>query len=515
MITNEQRAAAEAPEQNVKVLAGAGTGKTTLLVERIIHLISEGIPPQSILAISFTRKAARELRERLGKWGRLVNCGTFHSVALNSLARMGGIPNVLDDEDADLLFERCAVEAGVLTMVKGKPKWHKQSRGKWRKELDQHRISRTQSVLSTIYQSRLKLQGDIDYIGLLLEGIAIAKLDDGPLGHIEHVIVDEAQDTTALQWEFVRAMQKRARTTVVGDTAQTLFEFAGASPELFREFDAKQYELTETFRLPANVVERDNKLHVVDVKLHTSKPAEADFVVQGDDVVRQVRGLLSSGLAEEDIAILCRYNTQADEYAERLTGAGHNVLRPKPSARGPVHKLLKYIWNPTSNSARQSVVRAWRDVPCTDKLVSWALGEMSTENAAQMVNNWKAKIRSTLPLTSVLQALSLPPSVLQESIAYCNKYAGETLEYFIVEESLVEPLLSGAATGITVATIHSTKGGEWPAVILPNVSKGMWPRGPKAKDEEYRVFHVGITRTMQTLVVMYQGEPSCLLEAIK
>lgn len=505
MLTHEQDEAVTTNAPYAVVMAGAGSGKTTMLVERVLHLLGQGVPAASIMPITFTRKAARELRERIGEYANGMPIGTFHSLCLQAMASAGISRNVIDAEQADEVLDQCAVLNGLAVPVHGGVKYLKQSRGHWRKHVRHHQMEGKSSPLTDTYLSKLRLGGDVDYDEILCQGLSLARGGGSFFDGIEHVILDEAQDTSEIQWEIVHAISQHSTVMAVGDVAQNLFTFAGAAPHIFEEASRKwtRFELTETFRLTSNVTNMCNTFPMKHVQLRTQKGEGTTRVIMNDDVEGVVRWMMESGLEDKDIAVLCRYNQQVEDYRRRLSLAGYRVYMPLEQPRGPAYRMLLYMANMTSTTARETMKKAWAGINASGVALH-ILSDMSCHAAATLTRQWLGGLAEPL-VEDVLGAFPELP----DSMYYMRNFGGHTLQQFAAEASAIEPLSRGAAPGITVDTIHSTKGGEWSGVVLPGLHE--WPRGTP-KEDEWRVFYVGMTRSSDTVCLMCDGTPGAFAE---
>lgn len=507
MLTQEQEAAVTTTAHRSVVMAGAGSGKTTLLTERVLHLIGTGVPPDTIMPITFTRRAAKELTERIGAYSDKMPVGTFHALCLRALAEEGVAVNVLDEEQADALLDGCAISLGMATNDGGKVVYRKHSRAHWKRHVEAHRNTNSVSgsPLTDTYLSRLSLAGDIDYSGILHAGIRLAAQGGGMFGRIGHIILDEAQDTTNIQWELVETVGKHASIMAVGDVAQNLFSWAGANPDYFSRLPWQSYGLTETFRCPENVTSLCNTFPMEHVTLRTAKEPRQTGVFMNDDVEGVVHWLLKDGVDEKDIAVLCRYNDQVEQYRDRLSQAGVRVRVPKRQPRGPAYRMLMYMSNLFSVTARNAMKKEWNGLS-SGKPVATMLSEMSCSSAALITNNWLAGIVDK-SVGGILVEAGI--SGMYDAPYYMEQYSRHSLRQFSMEASLIEPSSIAGTHGVTVDTVHSTKGGEWLAVIVPGLHQ--WPRGvPKADD--WRVFYVAVTRTIDTLCLMCDGEPKEIMK---
>jgi superfamily I DNA/RNA helicase len=502
MLTLEQEMAVTTDAQYSVVMAGAGSGKTTLLTERVLHLLEHGVEPHQVMPVTFTRKAARELRERIGQYASGMPIGTFHALCLNAMSSAGIQRNVIDEEQANDLLDKCAIFNGLAIPTSGGIEYRKQTRSHWKKHLKHHREKGENSPLTDTYLSKLAIGGDCDYDEILHQGLSLAKGGGSFFDEVRYVILDEAQDTTLQQWDIVHEIGKHASVMAVGDVAQNLFSWAGAAPDHFANLPWQRFELTETFRLTRNVTNLCNSFPMKHVQLRTSKGAGTTKVFMNDDVEGVVGWMIDSGMEDKDVAVLCRYNWQVEEYANRLVNRGFRVSQPQEQPRGPAYRMLMYMANMTSATARDSMRKAWAHLDAPIPAL-WMLADTSSGTAAALVNNWLAGL-ATPSVESILRAAPGVP----DSAYYIQHFGGCSLQQFAAEASLLEPIATSAIPGITVDTIHSTKGGEWMGVVVPGLDA--WPRGTP-KEDEWRVFYVATSRSSDTLCLMCPGEPGAFI----
>lgn len=500
MLTEEQRKAVETDERHAVVLAAAGSGKTTLLTHRIGHLVDKGVPPEAIMAITFTRNAAKELRLRLDAMGcRGVNTGTFHSLILRAMQSIGQTPHVLDEEDSGLIIDDCAEKIGLA--VNGK--YTKKSRGHYRKLIEAYRNGKAElEPIVSSYLSRLNINGDIDYQGILCKGIEILDMEDSPFRTVQYLLVDECQDNELLQWEFVLKMSKTAGVMAVGDVAQSLYAFRGATPQELERIPWPRFEMSETFRCPSNVVDLANRLPLESISMRSGKAP--GVVAQGSIDFLSMVEVMSQAHDPESIGVLCRYNEQVSKYKQMLSDAGYPVSEVILPPRGALYRLIKFLANPGNVTARQRLRNEW-GYAADIKPILWALSDMEPNVVYALTSNWVAGSGKTVG--EVLDQLSCPRSLSAE-YEYYRQFSNLTLKELEIEEA---DLTHDATSGISVMTIHGSKGLEWPAVIIPDLDT--WPKSDP-KPEDIRLFYVAMTRTMGDIAFLHQGE-SKLMELIK
>jgi superfamily I DNA/RNA helicase len=351
----EQREVASAFGQPVCVIAGAGTGKTRAITHRIAHAVAQGhADPARSLALTFTTKAARELRERLSALGVAdVQARTFHSAALRQLqyfwprVERGEVPRLLTSKGAlGLQAARLtALDEGLVADLISQVEWAKVSlvgaddfvdhshARIMPGDLDRERVA----DFYRMYEQLKGKDGSIDFddvlliiAGMIAENSAVAEQVHD---QYRHFTVDEFQDVSPLQQQLLDLwLGDRDDICVVGDPQQTIYSFAGASPDFLRGFAeqerVKVIRLFRDYRSTPQIVEFANRLVPIDNHLVGQQPAgpEPEIVPVSSDetrvVVDRIKSLLSSGVAPADIALLVRTNNQAENFSRALASRG-------------------------------------------------------------------------------------------------------------------------------------------------------------------------------------------------
>ncbi len=359
----EQADAAGAIEGPVLVLAGAGTGKTRVITFRIAHMLSTGIPPEQILGMTFTNKAAREMRERLAqlvdpKVAERVTLGTFHSFCIKILRReakkLGYLPGftIADDSDQQGLLKQAAGQAGCNTR-EGFPLAEVQSAiGRWKNKLlfpeDAKRFAENgfEETCATIYehyQELLALQNSLDFDDMLL---LVHKLfEDFPetLAHYQdryrYLLIDEYQDTNAAQFTIVKQLiGERRNLCVVGDDDQSIYSWRGADISNILDFPqhfpgAKVVKLEQNYRSTTGILDAANAVIGSNRNRHDkklwSKLGQGDKVkivktAGGTEEAEFITGMIAQlknsddSLSWKDFAILYRSNHLSRELEQAL-----------------------------------------------------------------------------------------------------------------------------------------------------------------------------------------------------
>lgn len=386
-LNDAQREAVLATEGPISVLAGAGSGKTRVLTTRIYHLIREGVPPSRILAVTFTNKAAREMRERLGHilhGGELPTVVTFHGLGRVLLEKYGsrmGIPRhfaIFDRDDSERAIKD-ALKAldvdpkevpprGILGRIsKAKGDGMSASEFKAKHGTDSFR-SRIVADVWVRYEDALKREKSLDFDDLialparLLREHADIRLDAEQL--YSHIHVDEYQDTNALQGDLANMLARAHKNLfVVGDIDQTIYTWRGATIENLLAFDetypgartiilAHNYRSTKTIVEAANrIIEknrnRKEKIAVTDnpegdpIRLHVSNTADSE----ARWIAEEARHQIINGVPPEEIAVLYRTNFQSRGIEEAFLRARipYKLLGTRYLDRKEVKDVLAWV----------------------------------------------------------------------------------------------------------------------------------------------------------------------------
>src|SRR5688572_26721560 len=359
-LNDAQRAAVLHGKGPLLVFAGAGSGKTRVITYRIARLLSEdGVPPYRILAVTFTNKAAGEMKKRLAELAGvgLANdlwVGTFHSVSARLLRRYGsdiGLSSkflIYDDADQKALMTRLIREAGVdertLTPKQALSQVHKQKQnGTLPRDVSLGpNFDETLLDLYERYERALKAADAVDFDDLILHVLRIAEDKSSPAGdelrrRFDYVLVDEFQDTNNVQYRLVRAFAERTRNLcVVGDDDQSIYSWRGADIRNIREFardfpDATVVKLEQNYRSTGNIVKAASRVieasHQREAKtLWTASPAGERILLvgQGDEreeasfVVRTLKERMAAGVPPRELAVFYRINAQSRVLEEAL-----------------------------------------------------------------------------------------------------------------------------------------------------------------------------------------------------
>ncbi len=354
----EQQAAVEHGDGPLLVLAGAGTGKTRVLVHRIAHLVDQrGAEPWSVLAVTFTNKAAGEMRQRLrallGARADAMWIGTFHSTCARLLRKLGdaiGLTRsfvIFDDDDQMKLIERLLKDGGLDDQVSARTILSRLDRAKNRgvdpRSIKTGSFDDIVERVYPLYQAQLARESAVDFNDLLLKTLNLfaGASADKLRTRFRHVLVDEFQDTNQMQYDLVRRLADATRNlTVVGDDDQSIYAWRGAEPRNLLDFDRdfpdarvvkleQNYRSTQTILDAANsVIARNRDRHAKRLWTDAGAGDPIELYAAGDErgeayyVAQKIRQLLDDGpLSPSDFAILYRTNAQSRVLEEHLRAA--------------------------------------------------------------------------------------------------------------------------------------------------------------------------------------------------
>lgn len=530
-LDDEQRAVAEALHGPVVVLAGAGTGKTRAITHRIAHGVATGAhDPRRTLAVTFTARAAGEMRTRLRGLGvDGVQVRTFHAAALRQLRyfwpRLSGgtFPDLLSTK-ARLVAEaasRCGLPTDIATVrdLSGDLEWAKVNflsgpaiaveARKVNRTLaaDGAEVARVQSAYEDIKNSR----GVIDFEDVLLvtAGALAERPDIGDEVRKAYrwFTVDEYQDVNPLQHRLLGLwLGDRDDLCVVGDANQTIYTFTGASPRYLTGFrtaypDATEVRLVRCYRCTPEIVAMANGVIAAaapsyapsTLVLRSQRPSgptptvEAfdDDVEEATRVANRARDYLAAGTPARDIAVLFRINAQSAALEEAFAEAGVPVV-----LRG----TERFFDRP---EVREAVTRL-RGAARGGEL----LGPLGTEVRAVLGSaGWTPEPPRTSGAVrerwESLAALATLADELATGLA-------DSMPAFVAElDSRAELQHAPVGDGVTLASMHSAKGLEWPTVFVVGCSDGLMPlqyaETPEQVEEERRLAYVAITRAADRL----------------
>jgi ATP-dependent DNA helicase UvrD/PcrA len=545
----EQREVAEALEGPVCVLAGAGTGKTRAITHRIANGVHRGLyQPTEVLAVTFTTRAAGEMRARLRQLGTAgVQARTFHSAALRQARYFWptvygrDLPQLVESK-LPLLTEamkRCRVpaDAAALRDIAGEVEWAKVSNvrpdtfadvaARAGRSLAAHDLATTARIFAA-YEETKRDRGRIDMEDVLLCAAALLSEDEHAAAQVRRqyrwFVVDEFQDVSPIQQRLLDLwLGGRDDVCVVGDAAQTIYSFTGASSDHLLGFAARHPDTT-VIRLERNYRSTPEVLEVANRLLHGSattglpaagqdrrrRPETAlllraqrasgpaatftelrDEVGEAEWVADAVTAIAAAGTPWREIAVLFRINAQSEPFEEALSARGvpyvvRGVERffDRPEVRQAVTLMRGALR--AGEGAENGLVDS---VSSLLGGIGWSAVPPAGGRSAR--NRWES-LQALLGLAQELAAVD-PTATLGTFVAEIERRAA----------SQHAPV----AEGVTLATLHAAKGLEWDAVFLAGIHEGTVPilyaDTAAAVEEERRLLYVGVTRARRVLSVSW------------
>ena len=540
----DQRQVAEHLEGALCVLAGAGTGKTRAITYRIAYGVAVGAyQPTQVLAVTFTARAAGEMRSRLADLGvNGTQARTFHSAALRQLTyfwptAIGGRRPEIEkfkgrlvgtaahrlglSADRALIRDLSAeVEWAKVTMTL--PEDYAQQAAALRREPPGGLEPATVAQVLAAYEEAKTERGVIDFedVLLLMVGVLLDREDiaDQVRGQYKHFVVDEYQDVSPLQQRLLDLwLGRRRQLCVVGDVSQTIYSFTGATPDFLTGFTtryagARTVRLSRDYRSTPQIVSLANRvlsrsrrgggaltLPAGAVELVAQRPsgpavrfeAYDDDVAEAAAVAEHVGQLRSSGVPLSEIAVLYRTNSQSEVIEQALSGAGIGYL-VRGGERFFERDEVKRAMVMLRAAARTERAGLTGDVGADARMVlgreGWSEQPPAPRGAVR--ERWDS-LNAIVELADEL-----------------GSRRGADLDGLVAELG-ERAAAQNAPTveGVTLSSLHAAKGLEWDAVVLVGASEGLLPislaEGPAAVEEERRLLYVGVTRAREHLVISY------------
>ncbi|MGC0420642.1 ATP-dependent DNA helicase UvrD2 [Embleya sp. AB8] len=535
----EQRRVAKAVDGAVCVLAGAGTGKTRAITHRIAYGVLTGaMQPGQTLAVTFTARAAGEMRGRLRDLGVPgVQARTFHAAALRQLSYFwpkvfAGPPPQLVETKVPLVREamqhcRLRADRTELRDITGEIEWAKATQT----APDDYpgavlaagrKPPRPAAEIAHVYAAYEKIKsgkGRMDFEDVLL--LTIGLLDERPevreavQAQYRHFTVDEYQDVNPLQQRLLDLWATGARSLcVVGDASQTIYSFTGATPAYLLGFrrrhpDAELVELIRDYRSTPQVVGLANRLlahasgeaakHRLELISQRGTGPEPRFVEHADEqaeaesTAKRIRELIDDGVRPAEIAVLFRTNSQSESYEQALAD-----------------RSVAYLLKGAERFFERAEVRQ-----ATGFLRAHAISGGADPEAGALADEVRAVLGNTgwspePPAGSgqTREKWESLAALLRLAEEFAAKRPDATLREFNAElAERANAQHAPTVEGVTLASLHAAKGLEWDAVFLVGLNEGMMPIAyadtPDKIEEERRLLYVGVTRAREQLTLSW------------
>lgn len=563
-LNQEQKAAVMAPEANVLVLAGAGSGKTRTLIERVAWLIQNGASPYEIVCATFTRAAATEMRGRLvdrigARHARKVSLSTLHGLGLRLMSRYGecvglrsGSISVYTPLEMQTLLEHEGEMLGLY--VKGKWKHGKKALDGIFESIEAGEPCPEESPyfpLVRSFEAACRANNAVPYYGLI-HGLAHM----AEMGKVreytswKYLLVDEAQDLDAMQWRALAAIQKHAdkgELYAVGDLSQSIYGFRGAVPDylqgMIEDDKLAVYELKSNYRSDKSIVDAANRLighnrSYRALEMQAMRPAEANAVeIINDMDSANLAAMIANTFFCFPPTVLCRNNRMLDKISAELSALGvkHRRIGKTTSAlRSPLfvkaNAFLKCCANPFDETAflmchKGLGISAKAYADC--RVLAAQTGQSSWQVWLAVLEE---KDRASLPLAdTVMQEVktwfdqgkySFDPQDGDKADfmawlgAYLDQFPLAKLADYLdwlaladVQDEIKQRNNDESEKLITLMTCHAAKGLEFPVVILAGCNESVLPgkqaikAGEAAIEDERRIMYVAVTRARDLLIL--------------
>ncbi|WP_078594004.1 ATP-dependent DNA helicase UvrD2 [Streptomyces sp. NRRL S-920] len=529
----EQREVATALHGPVCVLAGAGTGKTRAITHRIAYGVRAGIlQPASVLAVTFTNRAAGEMRGRLRQLGASgVQARTFHSAALRQLqffwpkAVGGSLPRIVDRKiklvaDAAAAC-RIRLDRNELRDLTSEIEWSKVTQTvpadyAAAAAASGRDVPRDPAEIAQLYAAYEDLKRDravIDFEDVLLLAVGILQdrhdIAEQVRAQYQHFVVDEYQDVSPLQQRLLELwLGERDSLCVVGDASQTIYSFTGATPDHLLNFRTRHpgatvVKLVRDYRSTPQVVHLANGLlsqargRAADHRLELISQREpgpdplyteyADEPAEAEGAARRIRALLADGTPASEIAVLFRTNSQSEIYEQALADAGI------PYQLRGAERFFERTEVREAGAALRGAARFGNNDALLDDVVdlpSQVRAVLSTKGWTTQPPAGSGAARDRWESLAALVRLA-------EDFARATPQA--TLADLVAElDERANAQHAPTVEGVTLASLHAAKGLEWDAVFLVGLAEGMMPityaKTDEQIEEERRLLYVGVTR---------------------
>jgi ATP-dependent DNA helicase UvrD/PcrA len=528
----EQAEAVRAVRGPVCILAGAGTGKTRTITHRIAYAVhTEVVPASQLLAVTFTSRAAGEMRGRLRALGAAsVQARTFHSAALRQLRYFA--PRVLGGPLPEILEQKWRVVAQAASMCRltadvplrrdlmSEIEWAKASLVPPDSYPDlATKADRSPPVDATrmvavyrAYEEVKRRAGMLDFEDLLL--ITAAAIEEHRdvaeeiRARYRHFVVDEYQDVNPLQQRLLEAwLGGRDDICVVGDANQTIYSFTGATPDYLLDFrrrypGAVEVRLERDYRSTPQVVELANRLisgarrysharlRLVGQRADGPEPVLVEYddePAEAAAVAASCAQLVAAGVPAAEIAVLFRVNAQSEQYEAALSAAGVPYV---------VRGAERFFERPEVRQALMLLRGAARSAGDDDPLVDTVRDVLSAAGWDPTAPPTGSAARERWESLSALVQLATEQDPTAGLVDFCAELEARAAAQHV-------PTLQG----VTLASLHAAKGLEWDVVFCVGLTEGTVPIQHASTDEqveeERRLLYVGVTRARERLTLSW------------
>lgn len=583
----QQKEAVLHTEGPLLVLAGAGSGKTRVITYRIAYLLHQGIKPDNILGVTFTNKAAREMKKRIeelnGFFSQRLWISTFHSACVRILRSHLKNTNftIYDEDDQVSLIKECLEELNFALQPKAVLSTISKAKERLIKPQDYHPENFFEEKIKPVYelyQFKLEENNGLDFDDILMKTVILWQEQPQILtlyqNRFKYLLVDEYQDTNYVQYLFTKMLaEKHKNICCVGDDDQSIYSFRGADITNILEFE-KDYDNAKIIRLEENYRSTQVILDIANrVISHnfgrkgktlwtrkvggqpvirypgTDEHAEASFVI------RKIREMTNQGIALKDFAVLYRVNAQSRVLEDAFVKAnipyslvGGISFYGRKEIKDIVAYLniivnpqdtisLKRIINVPSRKIGKTTIQKMEDfatlknISLYEAIKSLDKEEILSKNTTTSIKKFAELIEYFITLKATKSVLELTNEVIdktgyrQELMDLQENERIENLKEFLIsieefettnEDKTLETYLTNISlythidrwednsNKVTLMTLHSAKGLEFPYVFITGVEEGLLPHmNAQNNEEERRLCYVGMTRAKEQLFLTY------------
>ncbi len=518
-LNDKQKEAVYSQDKNVLVIAGPGTGKTRVLVARAAYLLNDIKDDGLIVTITFTNQAAIEIKNRINSIGldtKNIFSGTFHQFALWLFSNIDFYDlELIDEQDARRLFLKAAKLAGLN---------NREGRSLYKKR-DINRYDCPKNCCVELRYKKLLdefLFWDFDHLLYdFLRFLRICAKKGKNVPNISHVLIDEFQDVSHVQYEIIKALSNLgANIFAIGDPNQSIYGFRGASPDFIDKLkydlsNVKEITLDTSYRCPKSIlglsgsVVKSKELNSFSSKkgdiflLHfKDERSESRWITKkleelvgslSIDAIDMGLGAFSEPISLSEIAILYRVNKMADTISKELSRAGIPFYRSDRTCalNHPHIRWIYKLWQASSSNNPEFFleqlpggIKRWKD-----KIID-IRGEIANKTGKDaleiLVDSLNLSIES--PVVSVLFSMADQIKTASD-MALCLRNA--------------QDILGISFEAVRLLSLHAAKGLEFSVVFIIGLEQGLFPLKDADLDEEKRLFYVGITRAKDKLFLSY------------
>lgn len=539
-LNKRQRQAVTAPAGPLLIVAGPGTGKTKTLVSKIVYLIkNQGVPPDKIVALTFTQKAASEMKERVGQ--ALPDqtappfIGTFHALAHEIVSRQQGMVRLISEEEQKTLIKRLRQNGAELRQQTTRQLLLLLTRAKSTFPIQELPVSGFKHFLS-LYTEALREVGKLDYDDLLQNAYEILRRQPDAWVRSKALLVDEFQDTNDIQYQLLRALQPvDDNICVIGDPDQAIYSFRGATSNSFLRF-AKDFpqgaviELDQNYRSGQAIIDASGRffpgrkrlqanqtdLGQVTIVTTVDERTEAEWISRC--INDQIGGLdlnavgiqENNELGFSDFAIIYRTHQVGRQLARHLAASGipyqviggHSLYEQPDIAR--VVAVLRWLEKKDVPEAElvQNVI-----MPSVKKGVLPELAQLRSQADGRSVSQLIEDITRIFGIVTDDQTnpdVTMRWQTLRSSVVHFDNQENG-LSAFCAHVRYLETheYYNDQSDQVTLLTMHAAKGLEFPHVFVAGFTEGFIPLETATDiEEEKRLLYVAMTRAERALYLI-------------